>query len=74
MYYNTVEDDKKKASHLLFDAIEADVHDKEEFVQRMVKQIADMTNDINKLDDYINVLGYVNTIVASLGGNAQPVN
>jgi hypothetical protein len=50
------------------------VHDKEEFVQRMVKQIADMTNDINKLDDYINVLGYVNTIVASLGGNAQPVN
>jgi hypothetical protein len=30
-------EEKKKATHLLFDAIEPDVSDKEEFVQRMCK-------------------------------------
>jgi vacuolar-type H+-ATPase subunit I/STV1 len=55
-----IEDEKHKASHLLFDAIETDVADKEEFVQRMSKQITDMDVDINKMDDYIRVLNFVN--------------
>lgn len=67
-----IEEDKHKASHLLFDAIEADVNDKEEFVQRMSKQINDMNTDINKLDDYIRVLNFVNQMVSQLGGNARP--
>lgn len=55
-----IQEDKHKANHLLFDAIETDVADKEEFVQRMVRQIGDMQTDINKLDDYIKVLQFVN--------------
>lgn len=69
-----IEDEKHKASHLLFDAIETDVADKEEFVQRMCKQVADMEVDINKMDDYIRVLNFVNQMVAQLGGNARPVS
>jgi hypothetical protein len=37
-----IEEEKRKATHLLFDAIESDVADKEEFVQRMSKQISEM--------------------------------
>jgi hypothetical protein len=31
-----------------------------------------MQTDINKLDDYIRVLNYVNAQVQQLGGNARP--
>jgi hypothetical protein len=52
-------EEKKKATHLLFDAIEPDVSDKEEFVQRMCKQIAEMKQDVDKMVDYAEVLNFV---------------
>ena len=58
---------------MLFDAIEADVHGKEEFVQNMAKRIQEMKNDINKLDDYIRVLNFVNGMLPQIGANARPV-
>ena len=61
-------EEKKKATHLLFDAIEPDVSDKEEFVQRMCKQIADMKQDVDKMVDYAEVLKFVQTMVPQLGG------
>lgn len=54
-----IEEEKKKATHLLFDAIESDVQDKEEFVQKMSKQILEMQSDVNKMDDYMKVLQFV---------------
>ena len=52
-------EDMHKADHLLFDAIEQDVADKEAFVAQMAKQIDDMQNDINKMDDFKRVLDFV---------------
>lgn len=69
----SIENSKKKAMHLLFDAIEQDVADKEEFVQRMSKQIQEMQNDVNKMDDYKQVLKFVKSMVPQLGG-ARPMN
>lgn len=43
----------------MFDAIEPDVSDKEEFVQRMCKQIAEMKQDVDKMVDYAEVLNFV---------------
>ena len=54
-----IQDSKQKASHLLFDAIEAEVADKEEFVRKMSAQIDEMQKAINKLDDQKRVLDYV---------------
>lgn len=47
--------------------------DKEEFVQRMTKQINDMQTDINKMDDYKRVLNFVKAMVPQFG-NAKPVS
>lgn len=61
-------EEKKKAPHLLFDAVESNVTDKEEFVQRMCKQITDMQADVNKMDDYREVLNFVKGMLPQLGG------
>jgi len=42
-------DEKRRAMHLLFDTIEADVQDKEKFVASQCKTIEDMQAGINKL-------------------------
>ena len=50
---------KGKGKDMLFDAIESDVADKEAFVQRMSKQIGEMQFEIQKMEDYERVLGFV---------------
>lgn len=67
----TVEQEKKKAIHLLFDAIDQDVIDKESFVSSQSKQITEMKQELNKLRDYQKVLKFVQTMVPQLG-NAKP--
>ena len=42
-------EEKRRAMHLLFDTIEADVQDKEKFVASQCKTIQDMQAGINKL-------------------------
>lgn len=63
---------KGKGKDMLFDAIESDVADKEAFVQRMSKQIGEMQFEIQKMEDYERVLGFVQGMVPQLG-NAKPV-
>ena len=52
----TIEAEKKKAMHLLFDAIEQDVQNDEQFVAKQSKTIDEMQSDINKLQDYLQVI------------------
>jgi hydroxypyruvate isomerase len=56
---NELAEDKRRAMHLLFDTIEADVQDKERFVASQCKTIQDMQAGINKLQDYVQVLKFV---------------
>ena len=55
----TIESEKKKAMHLLFDAIEQDVQNDEQFVAKQSKTIEEMQSDINKLEDYLQVIRFV---------------
>lgn len=44
---------------MLFDAIEQEISQKDMFVKKMVNQIDDMLNQINKLDDFARILDFV---------------
>ena len=67
-----IEAEKKKAMHLLFDAIEQDVMNDEQFVAKQGKHIDEIQNDINKLEDYLQVIRFVQEMVPQLQG-AMPV-
>ena len=58
--------------HLLFDAIEQDVQNDEQFVAKQSKTIDEMQSDINKLEDYLKVIQFVQEMVPQLRG-AMPV-
>jgi hypothetical protein len=45
--------EKKKAMHLLFDAIENDVAEKEKFVASQSKAITEMKSEVGKLQDFL---------------------
>lgn len=59
--------EKKKAIHLLFDAIENDVAEKEKFVAQITKTISELKHDVGKLQDYLQVLKFVQVMIPSLG-------
>jgi len=59
--------EKKKAMHLLFDAIENDVMEKEKFVSSQAKAISEMKSEVGKLQDFLEVLNYVNKMIPRLG-------
>lgn len=64
---------KRKAVHLLFDTIDADVIDKERFVAQQAKMMTELQSEVSKVEDYKNVLKFVYDMTPSLGG-ARPVN
>jgi vacuolar-type H+-ATPase subunit I/STV1 len=68
---NQVSREKKKAIHLLYDAIENDVAEKEKFVSSQVKAITEMKAEVGKLQDYLEVLKYVDQMIPRLG-SAMP--
>jgi len=67
----SIEKEKRKAMHLLFDAIDQDVQDKEKFVSNQSKQISEMRAELNKLRDYETVLQFVQRMMPVIG-NAAP--
>lgn len=60
-----------KRTNMLFDAIDADVQDKEKFVVSQSRTIAEMKVDVNRMNDFYKVLEFVHNRAAVLG-NAQP--
>lgn len=63
-----IAEDRRKAIHLLFDTVEADIGDKEKFVTSQCKTIQDMQTGINKLGDYVQVLEFVDLQSSGMGG------
>lgn len=67
----TIEQEKKKSHDLLFDAIESEVRDCEGFVCTQRETIDEIKSNIDKLQDYHEVVKFINEMTASLGG-ARP--
>lgn len=63
---SNIAEQKRKAQQLLFDAIDADVQDKERFVVGQAKTIAEMRADVNKQRDYFEVLKFVGSQSSAL--------
>ena len=68
---------KQVGDEMLFDAIEQDISQKDLFVKKMVKQIDDMQNQINKLDDFAKILDFVLEMlpfIHAVGQHKEPVS
>lgn len=67
----SIEQTKKKSHDLLFDAIETEVRDCESFVCTQRETIDEIKSNIDKLQDYLEVVKFINSMAGSLGG-ARP--
>jgi hypothetical protein len=67
----TIEHEKKKSHDLLFDAIESEVRDCESFVCTQRETIDEIKSNIDKLQDYYEVIKFIQQMTKSLGG-ARP--
>jgi hypothetical protein len=52
--------------------VEAEVADKEMFVRKMVAQISEMQDALNRLDDYKRVLDYVVEMLPFIRAGGSP--
>lgn len=68
---SSIENEKKKSHDLLFDAIEQDVRDCENFVVTQRDTIDEIKTNIRKLEDYHNVVHFISSMMHNLGG-AKP--
>lgn len=62
----SIENEKKKSHDLLFDSIETEVRDCESFVTTQRETIDDIKSNISKLEDYYEVIDFINTMTANL--------
>lgn len=68
---SSIESEKKKSHDLLFDAIETEVRDCESFVVTQRETIDEIKSNIQKLDDYYEVIHFISTMTNNLQG-ARP--
>jgi len=66
-----IEAEKKKSHDLLFDAIETEVRDCERFVVSQRDTIDEIKRNIDKLDDYNQVISFISSMMNNLNG-ARP--
>jgi len=63
---SSIESEKKKSHDLLFDAIEKDVSECESFVGTQRETIQEIKSNINKLEDYYEVVNFISEMVNDL--------
>lgn len=70
-----IELDKRKSHDMLLDAIETEVNDIEGFVMSQRETLVEIANEIDKLEDYLEVVNFVKSMMDNLNGArpAKPV-